>query len=89
LQTFRIFNNLNKNPYPDTINPLPAEFLTYPISEKPVMKKFLQAVIENTQPVSQKLLVTSFIAGYILAVIFYKFFGARIHHFLDSIMQTL
>jgi hypothetical protein len=53
------------------------------------MKKFLQAVIENTQPISQKLLVTSFIVGYVLAVIFYKFFGARVHHLLDSFTQTI
>ena len=53
------------------------------------MKKFLQAVIENTQPISQKLLVSSFIAGYILAVIFYTFFGTTIHHFLDSIFAII
>ena len=53
------------------------------------MKKFLFAVIENTQPLSQKLLFSSFISGYVLAITFYKFFGPQIHHFLDSIVQGL
>jgi hypothetical protein len=49
------------------------------------MKNFLSAVVENTQPLSQKLLASSFISGYFLAIIFFKFFGPQVHHFLDSI----
>jgi hypothetical protein len=53
------------------------------------MKKFLLAVIENTQPVSQKLLFSSFISGYVLAIVFFKFFRPQVHHLLDSIVQGL
>jgi hypothetical protein len=50
------------------------------------MRKFLSAVIESTQPISKKLLFTSFIAGYLLATIFFGFFRPQVHHFLDSLL---
>jgi hypothetical protein len=53
------------------------------------MKKFLLAVIEQAQPLSPKLLVTSFISGYTLAIIFFKFYGPQVHRFLDTILERL
>ncbi len=53
------------------------------------MKNFLQAVIENTQPLSKKLLFTCFISGYLLATVFFAFFGPQVHHFLDNILQSI
>ncbi len=53
------------------------------------MKKFLLAVIEEVQPLSPKLLVTCFISGYSLAIIFYKFYGPQVHRFLELILQKL
>ncbi len=53
------------------------------------MKKFLLAVIEQTQPLSPKLLFACFISGYCLAIIFFKFYGPQVHHFLDTIFQGL
>jgi hypothetical protein len=53
------------------------------------MKNFLLAVIENTQPLSKKLLFTCFISGYFLATIFFRFFGPEVHRFLNSILQGL
>ena len=50
------------------------------------MRNFLTSVIENTQPLSAKLLFTSFISGYMLAIIFYRYFGPQIHHFLNTIL---
>ena len=41
------------------------------------MKKFLLAVIEQTQPLSPKLLFACFLSGYCLAIIFFKFYGPR------------
>jgi hypothetical protein len=51
------------------------------------MKKFLHAVIENTQPYSQKWLLTSFISGYFLATLFFGIFSSQVHHFLNSLFQ--
>jgi hypothetical protein len=53
------------------------------------MKKFLAAVIENTQPLSKKLLFSSFMAGYLLATILFAFFRPQVHHFMNSIFQGL
>jgi hypothetical protein len=53
------------------------------------MKKFLLAVIEQTQPLSARLLVTCFISGYTLAIIFFKFYGPQVHRFLDPILHRL
>jgi hypothetical protein len=50
------------------------------------MKKFLLAVIEQARPLSTKLLLTSFISGYTLAIIFFKFYGPQVHRFLHSIL---
>lgn len=53
------------------------------------MKNFLSAVSEYTRPLSQKLLFISFISGYILAIIFYSFFGPQVHHFLNYLTQSI
>jgi hypothetical protein len=53
------------------------------------MKNFLSAVSEYTRPLSQKWLFLSFISGYVLAIIFYSFFGPQVHHFLDYLIQSI
>jgi hypothetical protein len=53
------------------------------------MKKFLLTVFEQTRPLSLKLLFTCFISGYILAIIFFKFYGPQVNRFLHSIFRGL
>jgi len=53
------------------------------------MKRFLTDVIENTQPISKKLLFSSFMAGYLLATLIFAFFRLQVHHFLDSMLNGL
>jgi len=53
------------------------------------MKHLLFSLFENTQPVSKKLLFSCFIAGYLVATVFFGFFGLRFHHFLNTIIQGL
>ena len=53
------------------------------------MQNFLSSVIENSQPLSKKLLFTCFIAGYTLGIIFFRFFGPQVHQFLNSFIQGL
>jgi hypothetical protein len=53
------------------------------------MKNFLLAVSDYTRPLSQKLLFISFISGYVLAIIFYSFFGPQVHHFLNYLIQSI
>jgi hypothetical protein len=53
------------------------------------MKRFISSVIENTQPISYKLLFTSFISGYIVATVFFGFFGPEVHHFLNKMLDGL
>jgi hypothetical protein len=50
------------------------------------MKTFLSSVTDSTRPLSQKLLLTSFISGYVLAIFIYKFFSPEVHQFLNSIL---
>jgi hypothetical protein len=54
-----------------------------------VMRKFISAVVYNTQPLSKKLLFTCFISGYLLATIIFGFFGPQVHHFMDQILQAI
>jgi hypothetical protein len=49
------------------------------------MKSFLLSVIEQTGPLSKKLLFSSFMAGYLLATLLFAFFRPQVHHFLDKI----
>jgi hypothetical protein len=53
------------------------------------MKKFLYAVVENTRPLSPKLLFTSFISGYLLAIILYTFYSTQIHQLINSFVNSL
>jgi hypothetical protein len=53
------------------------------------MKHFISSVIENTRPLSYKLLFTCFISGYISATVFFGFFGLQVHHFLNKILEGL
>ena len=53
------------------------------------MKKFISSVIENTRPLSIKLLFTSFISGYIVAIAFCSFFGPQVHYFLNTMLEGL
>jgi hypothetical protein len=53
------------------------------------MKHFLSSVIENTRPLSTKLLFTCFISGYVTATVFFGVFGPQVHHFLNKIIQGL
>ena len=53
------------------------------------MRKFLTAFNTFKQPFSHKLLLTRFTSGYVLAIIFFKFYGPRFHHFIESITQGL
>jgi hypothetical protein len=53
------------------------------------MKKFLMAVIENTQPISQKMLFMSFISGYGLAILIYTFYRPQVHHLVDTLISSL
>jgi hypothetical protein len=53
------------------------------------MKDFISSVIENTRPISYKLLFTCFISGYIVAIVFFGFFGPQVHHFLNKILEGL
>jgi hypothetical protein len=53
------------------------------------MKKFLLAVVENTMPLSKKLLFSCFLAGYLLATLFYGLCGPQIHHFLNTLISRL
>ncbi len=51
------------------------------------MKNFLSAVLEQTRPLSYKLLFSSFMAGYLLAVLLFAFYRPQIHHFMDIIFE--
>ncbi len=53
------------------------------------MKTFFASVLENTGPISRKLLFFSFMAGYLLATLLFVFFRPQIHHLLNSILQGL
>ncbi len=53
------------------------------------MKRFISSVIENTQPLSYKLLFTCFISGYVAATIFFGFFGPQVHLFLNKMLEGL
>jgi hypothetical protein len=53
------------------------------------MKRFISSVIENTQPLTYKLLFTCFISGYITATVFFGFFGPEVHHFLHKMLEGL
>jgi hypothetical protein len=53
------------------------------------MRKFLLAVAENTTPLSKKLLFSCFLAGYLLAMIFYGLCGPQIHHILNNLIDRL
>jgi hypothetical protein len=53
------------------------------------MKRFFSSLIENTQPLSYKLLFTCFISGYITATVFFGFFGPQVHYFLNKILEGL
>ena len=50
------------------------------------MKNFITAVIENTRPISKKLLFSCFMTGYLLAVVLFAFFRPQVHRFLDLIL---
>jgi hypothetical protein len=53
------------------------------------MKNFLSAIFEHKQPLSKKLLFSSFMTGYCVATIIFTFFRPLVHRFLDSILQGL
>ena len=50
------------------------------------MKNFISSVIENTRPISYKLLFTCFISGYVVAIVLFGFFGPQVHHFLNKML---
>ena len=49
------------------------------------MKSFLTAVLEQTRPLSQKLLVSTFMAGYLLGMLLFAICRPQIQHFIDTI----
>jgi hypothetical protein len=51
------------------------------------MTTFFSSVLQNTGPLSKKLLFSSFMAGYLLATLLFAFFRPQIHHFLSTILQ--
>ncbi len=50
------------------------------------MKNFFSDVIEHARPLSKKILFTSFMAGYLLAMVLFVFFRPQVHRFLDLIL---
>jgi hypothetical protein len=49
------------------------------------MKNFLSAVLEQTRPLSQKLLISTFMAGYLLGTLLFAFYKPQIRHMMDII----
>ena len=53
------------------------------------MKNFLSDVFDLTRPPSIKILLSSFMTGYLLATLLFAFFRPQIHQFLEFIVQGL
>jgi hypothetical protein len=49
------------------------------------MKDFLLAVLEQTRPLSKKLLFLSFLTGYLFGNLLFAFYRPQIHQFMDII----
>jgi len=50
------------------------------------MKDFNSAVTKLPKPTSRKLLVSCFMAGYLLFTLIFSIFRPQVHHFIDAIL---